>query len=227
MKLNQGKAIYAIKSKSEQNLPNEFELSELPAPSDHLGWYKGEAYTPQYLDSAAQLLYTSGTEGTSKGVVISHKALANTTERLIKVMKMTSEIREYIGVPVNFSFGFGRCRAVSCVGGEFFLPSNGFNPIEISEMLEKDEINAISAVPSLWRLVLETPELFAETGKKVRWIEIGSQYMSANEKRQMKSIFPNAIIVQHYGLTQASRSTFLEIHKEETHLESVGWAIRR
>lgn len=185
------------------------------------GWYTGPAYVPNHSDDIAQILYTSGTTGTPKAVNISHRALANTTHRLIEIMELTSEIKEYIGVPVNYSFGFGRCRAVSLAGGHFYLPEK-FDPFEIAEMLKEDQINAISAVPSLWRVLLSAAALFPpEIGDKVRWIEIGSQYMSEAEKRQLADLFPKANIVQHYGLTEASRSTFLKIHERKA-LDSVG-----
>ena len=185
------------------------------------GWYNGPAYIPNNSDDIAQILYTSGTTGTPKAVHISHRALSNTTKRLIQIMEITSEIKEYIGVPVNYSFGFGRCRAVSLVGGTFFLPEK-FDPFEIAQMLKDDHINAISAVPSLWRVLLSASSLFSsDIGEKVRWIEIGSQYMSEAEKSALADLFPNAKIVQHYGLTEASRSTFLKIHERKA-LDSVG-----
>ena len=57
----------------------------------------------------------------------------------------------------------------------------------------------------------------------MRWIEIGSQFMSADEKKQMKTLFPEARIVQHYGLTEASRSTFLNVSGTDADLlASVG-----
>jgi acyl carrier protein len=120
----------------------------------------------------------------------------------------------------------GRCRAVATVGGRFFIPSHGFNPSEISTMLKAGEINAISAVPSQWRVLLATKDLIGDYGKRVRWIEIGSQYMSRQEKEELKALFPEARIVQHYGLTEASRTTLLEIHRTEGDaLESVGQAL--
>lgn len=130
-------------------------------------------------------------------------------------MEMTSEIKEYVGIPVNYSFGFGRCRAISLVDGKFYVPEK-FDPLEIVRMLEADEINAISAVPSLWRVLLSFSDLITqELAKKVYWIEIGSQYMAAEEKLKLAELFPNAKIVQHYGLTEASRTTFLKIHEKK------------
>lgn len=171
----------------------------------------------------AQIVFTSGTEGAPKAILLSHQALADVVIRLNNIMKVDETISEYIGVPVTYSFGFGRCRAVAAAGGRCFIPENGFNPAELARMLAADEINAISAVPTLWRTVLAQSEIIGTQGNKVKWIEIGSQYMGRKEKEQMKALFPNAIIVQHYGLTEASRTTFLNISETEGDaLESVG-----
>jgi hypothetical protein len=73
------------------------------------------------------------------------------------------------------------------------------------------------------RVILTAADFLGEDTLKVRWVEIGSQYMSRHEKERMKALFPRAIIVQHYGLTEASRSTLLRIDRESGEaLESVG-----
>ena len=186
------------------------------------GWGRLD-HEPMARDAPAQIVFTSGTEGRPKAIVLSHRNLADVVTRLNAVMQVTGEIREYIGVPVTYSFGLGRVRAVSAAGGAFFLPER-FDPAEIARMLAAGEINAVSAVPSLWRLILAMPEVIGEAGDALRWIEIGSQYMSAAEKRALRQIFPRARIVQHYGMTEASRSTFLVVSDEEDpdRLEAVG-----
>lgn len=185
------------------------------------GWGRFEHH-PILSDAPAQIVFTSGTEGRPKAVVLSHRNLAVSVARLNAALGLDAGVREYIGVPVTFSFGLGRARAVAAAGGAFYLPER-FDPMEIRAMLEAGEINAISAVPSLWRIVLANPAAMGEAGARVRWIEIGSQYMSRAEKEAMKRLFPNARIVQHYGLTEASRTTFLDITATEGEaLESVG-----
>lgn len=189
------------------------------------GWFN-EAHALIHDDLPAQVTFTSGTEGKPKGIVLSYKNLADAAERIITAMDLTSDVREYIGVPVTHSFGMARIRVISAVGGQSYLPSRGFDPLELSRMLAAGQVNSLSAVPTLLRILLQRPEVVGAAGKNLRWMEIGSQYMTAAEKRGIRELFPNARIVQHYGLTEASRSTFLDISgAPDEELESVGRAI--
>lgn len=192
------------------------------APDQRSGWF--DARHPLIDDDLpAQVSYTSGTEGEPKGILLSYANLADAARRIIDQMQMTAEIREYVGVPATYSFGMGRYRAISAVGGRAYLPPRGFDPIELARMLSAGEVNALSAVPTLLRILLEAPEIIGEAGRNLRWMEIGSQYMSGEEKRRIRKMFPNARILQHYGLTEASRSTYLNLSEApEALLDSVG-----
>ena len=220
--MSNGDIVVPLSSKDDTYRIDVAHVDEVQQVEEKYGWMKPEL-TLRDDDTVAQILFTSGTEGEPKGVVLTHRALSDVVKRLNSVMQVSADIREYIGVPVYHSFGFGRCRAVAAAGGHAYIPAQGFNPVEINQLLEAREINAISAVPSLWRILLDSNAITKTSGERVRWIEIGSQYMSRDEKQAMKALFPNAKIIQHYGLTEASRSTFLEIHTApDDRLESVG-----
>jgi acyl-CoA synthetase (AMP-forming)/AMP-acid ligase II len=171
----------------------------------------------------ALVSFTSGTTGAPKAIIISHGALADVTERLVAIMEMDPSIREYVAVPVIYSFGAGRMRAIAEVGGSAFVPDHGFRVEQFAQMLGAGEVNALAAVPSMLRILLAQQYHFEKCGPKLEWMEIGSQYMAAAEKKALRQLFPHARIVQHYGLTEASRSTFLVVSScEESRLETVG-----
>lgn len=202
----------------------DLPVESLPPLDAAIGGWGRFSHRPRLSDDPAQIVFSSGTEGRPKAILLSHRNLADVVNRLNAAMGVTGEIREYIGVPVTYSFGLGRARAVAAADGAFFLPER-FDPGQIRDMLAADQINAISAVPSLWRQVLAAPGVIGSEGQKVRWIEIGSQYMAAADKLALRKLFPNARIIQHYGLTEASRTTFLDITAApEAVLESVGEA---
>ena len=220
-----GKAAATFRSQVDRTRLAALGVKEFKSPRDDKGWAR-LAFTPADSEQLAQIIFTSGTTGEPKAICLTQGNIANTTKRLNTVMNVDSSIREYIGVPVTYSFGLARARAVAAADGEFYLPQNGFAPFEIAQMLQRGEINAISAVPTLWRILLQNADLFVSQRRFVKWIEIGSQLMTREEKEDLRDLFPDAIIVQHYGLTEASRTTFLRIDEaEDSALESVGKAI--
>lgn len=222
--LEDGLTVVPLRGVSDSERINAVSVENIVDVESIYGWFTPKFAHNQSHD-VALISFTSGTEGVPKGVLISFRALNDVVERLLNVCAVDSSISEYLGVPVYHSFGFGRCRLIAQVGGNAFLPEHGFNPRQIAQMLMAGEINSLSAVPSMLRVLLENSELFTSCGSHLRWIEIGSQPMSAEEKARLRELFPQAGIVQHYGLTEASRTTLLRVDQSSTEeLQSVGEA---
>ena len=232
--LKTGRVVTPLRSEDDQERRRLANVGEVVIPQDDSGWFAEPlSLTRQLLatqslakhSDIAHISFTSGTEGLPKGVFLSQEALVDVVERVQALMQMTHEAREYIGVPVYHSFGYGRTRHVASVGGQFYIPAKGFDPHEVSAMLAGGEINALALVPSLLRVFLQNPGLLGEERFYLRWLEIGSQAMSGEEKQSVRTLFPNARIVQHYGLTEASRTTLLQIDgADNAILASVGRA---
>jgi acyl-CoA synthetase (AMP-forming)/AMP-acid ligase II/peptidoglycan/LPS O-acetylase OafA/YrhL len=218
----EGIAVVPLRSREDRHRIEACGLSEIREPEPGHGWFAPEGGL-EWGDGPALVAFTSGTQGEPKGVVQSRTNLADTTERLAGVMQADASIREYVGVPIFHAFGLARLRLVARLGGRAYLPAQGFDPREVARLLAAGEINAVSAVATMARTLLRHRDLIAPHGHRLRWMEIGSQPIRPEEKRALRALFPNARIVEHYGLTEASKSTFLVISEApEEELATVG-----
>jgi hypothetical protein len=218
-----GECVALIDQGTRATIPGT-SITRIIRPESGGGWFSRRlSVDPD--DGIAQISQTSGTTGIPKSIALSQRALADVSSRLRSAMEFDDAIREYIAVPVTYSFGLGRARTVAEAGGQSYVPENGFHPGEFAEMLGRGEVNALSIVPTLLRVLLQNADAMAPHAHRLRWMEIGSQQFGAEEKRAVRELFPRAILLQHYGLTEASRSTFLRIDQaSDTELGSVGKA---
>jgi len=177
-------------------------------------------------DDGATLLFASGAAGKKKGVLLSHRNLVKATLNINGFVGIDSSIREFVGIPLTNSSGFGRTCCVHFVGGTMVVNNGLLNPIALIESVLKHQCDAISAMPSGLALFFGRLEaLLQRIGPQIRFIELGSAFMPLDHKMRLLDIFPNARICMHYGLAEASRSTFLDFGKERRKLHTVGRAL--
>lgn len=177
-------------------------------------------------DSAAMILYTSGTtSGVRRGAVLTHGMLSFTTAYMNEMMHLDASVREYVVSPLDHSFGFARCRAVLGVGGTLVFDDGPFNPARVLMGIQHQQCNSISSVSAAFAILLQRFEKhLAKLGATVQWVEIGSLPLSVAMKHQMLALMPSARIFMHYGLTEASRTTLLDLRTDQSRIGSVGRA---
>ncbi|MBK7857965.1 MAG: AMP-binding protein [Archangiaceae bacterium] len=176
-------------------------------------------------NDTALLLFTSGTTAKKKAVRLTHHNLNEATRNINAFMRIDPSIREFVAIPLGHSFGLGRARAVFAVGGTLVLQDGPLNPAAMVKMIESQRCDALSVVPAglaLFQGPLEA--LLRRVGPRLKVLELGSAPMSATDKRRLLELFPNARVCMHYGLTEASRSAFMEFRAEQHKLDTVGRA---
>ena len=175
------------------------------------------------LENIADLLYTTGTTGMPKGVALSFRNLSAAAKNINSFIKNTSEDVELLALPISHSFGLGRLRCVLSAGGTLALLGSFASMKKFYGEMERCKITGFGMVPASWAYLKKMSGWkIADFAGQLRYIEIGSAFMSLDDKRLLMDLLPNTRICMHYGLTEASRSTFIEFHKDREHLESVG-----
>lgn len=185
----------------------------------------GKAPAPVSPDDPCLMLYTSGTLGTRKGVLLSQANLAATVRYMTDFMGLDDTLVEYVGSPIDHAFGYGRCRAVLASGGTLVLDDQDFNPIRALTLIEREKCNSIAmAATGMAMLVEHFSRQLAKLGDQIRWVELGSVPMRTELMDRLVDLLPAARIVMNYGMTEAQRSTMIDFRAERTMLGTVGRA---
>jgi acyl-CoA synthetase (AMP-forming)/AMP-acid ligase II len=186
-----------------------------PAPAASLA-----AIDPQ---APADILFTSGTTGAPKGVVLSHAAIAAAAANINLFIGNDETSREVVTVPLNHSFGLGRLRCTIAAGGTLVLVPGLTFPTLVFRALAEHRASGLSCVPTGVAVLLRSGrEKLAACGADLRYMEIGSAPMPAAAKKELMQLLPTTRICMHYGLTEASRSAFLDFRADAAHIETVG-----
>lgn len=176
-------------------------------------------------DRVADYMFTTGTTGRPKCVPLSNGNLAASANNINTFIGNTDKDRELLALPLCHSFGLGRLRCQFLAGGTAVLIPNFGNERKVLKLLQRDNITGFAMVPAAWMYLKHLCEAkLAIAGRRLHYIEFGSASLPIEEKRRLMQLFPRTRLCMHYGLTEASRSTFIEFHSEEKHLDTVGKA---
>ncbi|MBR5330465.1 MAG: acyl--CoA ligase [Akkermansia sp.] len=176
-------------------------------------------------DSIADYMFTTGTTGEKKCVPLSHGNILASATNINAFIGNTQQDHELIALPLCHSFGLGRIRCALLAGGSCTVIPNFANERKLLSVLSEEGITGFSMVPAAWLYIRHLcANKFIAAAQKLRFIEIGSAPLTLEEKQFLESSLPHTRICMHYGLTEASRSAFMEFHADAAHLASSGKA---
>lgn len=176
-------------------------------------------------EKVADILFTTGTTGVPKGVPLTYKNEAAAALNINAYIGNTSDDIELLALPVSHSFGLGRVRCCLSNGQTLHLLGSFVNVKRIYRTIEEENITGFTMVPASWKFLQKmSGDQLGHYGKQLRYIEMGSAYISEDDKRHLAHLLPTTRITMYYGLTEASRSAFMEFHADSDKLSTVGKA---
>jgi acyl-CoA synthetase (AMP-forming)/AMP-acid ligase II len=205
---------FTYKNYSSQ-LISAFDQLDLDTPE--------KEYTLPIMDMVADILFTTGTTGESKGVVLTHHNICHQAKNINAFIGNDHTDVEVLPLPLSHSFGLGRLRCNMVTGGTIVLVDGFLIVGKIFQAFEKWHATGFCFVPAGLAILYKlSADKIGDYTKQLKYIEIGSAPMPMENKLRLMRLLPNTRICMHYGLTEASRSTFIEFHQGKQKLESIG-----
>ena len=174
-------------------------------------------------DDIADIIYTTGTTGLPKGVVLTYANQMAAAQNINTFIRNQEEDIELLALPISHSFGLGRLRCVLSKGATLVLLGSFASMKKFFGEMARCHVTGFGMVPASWSYILKmSGNRIGQFANQLKYIEIGSAFMSLENKKKLMELLPETRICMHYGLTEASRSTFISFHEDADHLMTAG-----
>ncbi len=188
---------------------------------------KGKSYTGKYIakvnkDDPAVILYSGGTTGTTKGILLSHFNFSALTAQLFETNPMAQAGDKMLAVmPMFHGFGLGvTIHAMLANGGRCILVPR-FTPETYAKDIVKHRCNFIAGVPTLYEALLRQPSMDGADLSCLKGVFSGGDSLSVELKKRFdKWLADHGATIkvrEGYGTTEcvtASCLTPMHLYKE-------------
>ena len=172
----------------------------------------------------AALMFTSGSTGSSKGVMVTHRNIECNTRDIISYMRLTSEDRAMIVLPLHYCFGLSLLHTHLMAGGSVVLNNDFrlFPEAVLQEMLQR-ECTGLAGVPSTYQILLRKSRFRQMAFPRLRWFQQAGGKLPNPCIAEILSAFPQVRYFLMYGQTEATaRLSYLPPELLAEKLGSIG-----
>ncbi|NJL28236.1 MAG: long-chain fatty acid--CoA ligase, partial [Thermoanaerobaculia bacterium] len=186
---------------------------DAPAPGD-LGYAeavaalepKGFERTPCSGEDVYCLLYTSGTTGKPKGVMIPHRMVAWNGYNTVCCWQLRADDVSPIFTPLYHAGGLMAFLVpIFTIGGTIVL-HQGFDADQVWRTIETEGATVILGVPTIWKMLMDSPRFAAADLSRVRWLISGGaplpHYLIEAYQRR------GVVFKQGFGMTEVGVNCF-------------------
>lgn len=194
-------ALDATEKANPGDLDLLFAIAEIAAPGERA--FRTERMDPEDLWA---LLYTSGTTGKPKGVMIPHRQVLWNGYNTAVSWQLREEDVTPIFLPLYHAGGlFAFLVPIVTIGGTIVLHS-GFDAGEIWSSIERDRCTVVLGVPTIWERLSEHPAFSTADLSSVRWLVSGGAPLPRFliDRYQERGV----VFKQGYGLTEVGVNCF-------------------
>lgn len=180
---------------------------------------------PALADTAA-IIFTSGTSGTPKGVMVSHRGLLHFGRVSAQVRALSERDRAYAFLPMTHIFGIGTVLMAALTGGAALVLRGSFSPADMLQALAHEQVSNLLGPPTMYaRLLAHTEaERVVPRFPHLRYVYTGSAPLDPALKQRVEQLFGQPLHYG-YGLSEYAGSVFLTRTEAPRTDTSAGYAV--
>jgi long-chain acyl-CoA synthetase len=166
-------------------------------------------------DALAAILYTGGTTGRSKGVMLSHANFWTASMTRGAELNNPPDSTTLLVAPLFHVAGLGRLIGQLIVGGRWVTMAQ-FRSADVLAAIERLSINDLIVVPTMLQSLLDDPGFDAARVQCLQRLAFGAAPMPPDLLDRALAAWPRAEFFQAYGLTETAGAVCINLPANHT-----------
>ncbi|MGN0173070.1 MAG: class I adenylate-forming enzyme family protein [Acutalibacteraceae bacterium] len=174
-------------------------------------------------EDESTILFTTGTTGKSKGILMAHCADVAVAENVKFGTEMKKDNVEVLPMPFNHSFSLRRYYANMINGSSAVLLDGVIFINKFFEAFDKYSATSAGMAPSALSIIFRlSDDKISEYKDKIDYIQFGSSYMTDADKQRIRELLPNTRLYNFYGSTEAGCSSIIDFNRDNINPYDIG-----
>lgn len=173
----------------------------------------------------AAILYTSGSTGEPKGVMLTHRNMLAAASSIAAYLGLGEDDVIVNALPLSFDYGLYQMILAFRQGARLVLERSFAWPAQVLRRMSEERVTVFPGVPPLFSILAELGRPGTYDLACVRTVTSTTAPLQAKHIRTLRALFPGARIFSMYGLTECKRCTYLPPEDLDRKPDSVGIAI--
>lgn len=174
----------------------------------------------------ASIVYTSGSTGNPKGVMLSHLNIVSNTQSIIQYLNLTHEDRIMVILPFYYIYGLSLLTTHFMVGGSLVLDNMFIYPENVLKTMGHTNVTGFAGVPSTYFVLLNKSRIREYRFPALRYVTQAGGHMATSVQKEVTDVFAPAKLYVMYGATEAApRLSYVEPDILSNKWGSIGKAI--
>ncbi|MBR0366778.1 MAG: acyl--CoA ligase [Clostridia bacterium] len=170
-----------------------------------------------------EILFSTGTTGREKGIVLTHGNDIALAENVIHGVEMAADNVEMIPSPMNHSHGLRRYYGDMVNGSSVVVLGSAMNMKQFFKNMDEYNVNALDLVPAALTAVLKLSRgRLKDYADRIRYIQFGAAPMPEADRREICRLLPHSRLYNFYGSTESGCVALYNFNRPDAKPNCIG-----